>query len=46
MISKFEALHHIPYIIETIDNTDILIIVPFIDLGFYHCRKGFYLCSL
>ncbi len=46
MISKFEALHHIPYIVETIDNTHILIIVPFTNLGSYHCRKGFYSCSL
>jgi hypothetical protein len=42
MISKFEALHQIPYIIGTIDGTHILIIVPSTDLGSYHCRKGFY----
>ncbi len=46
MISKFEALHHIPYIIGTIDGNHILIIVPFTNLGSYHCRKGFYSCLL
>jgi hypothetical protein len=46
MISKFEALHYIPYVIGTTDGTHILIIVPCTDLGSYHCRKGFYSCLL
>jgi len=42
MISKFEVLHHIPYIIRVIDVTHIPIIAPSIDPTSYHCRKGFY----
>jgi hypothetical protein len=37
MISKFEVLHHIPYIIIAIDVTHIPIIAPSIDPTSYHC---------